>query len=97
MSTGPGGKLVSATRTSAPVVPRPLEMVSEVATSDGIPRPSRIVGDADGGLSGWAVTTTPFPGPAGDEIRNVAVPATTMRVLVVPVAGTAMVRASQRY
>src|SRR5258706_2253904 len=97
MSAGPGGKLASVTRPSAPVVPRHLDMVSEVAIRDGIPRPTRIVGDADGGLSGWAVTTTPFAGPVGDEIRNIALPATTMRVLTVPVAGTVMVRASERY
>src|SRR5262245_27523776 len=97
MSDGPGGKLVSVTRPSASVVPRHVDAARDVAIKDGIPRPTRIVGDAAGGSSGWAVTANPFAGPVGDAIRNVALPARKIRVLTVPVAGTVTVRASERY
>jgi hypothetical protein len=43
-------------------------------------------------LSGLADTTISLRGPTGDEIRNVALPATTMRVVVVPVPDAATVR-----
>ena len=80
MSDGPGGKLVSVTRPSASVVPRQFVVVSESAMSDGAPRPINSTGDAGAGLSGLAETTIPRTGPAGDKTRNVALPATTMRV-----------------
>src|SRR5438034_10982793 len=60
MSDGPGGKLVSVTRPSASVVPRQFVVVSESATSDGAPRPRKRTSDVEAGLSGPAVTTTPF-------------------------------------
>src|SRR4029077_3463160 len=81
MSAGPGGKFVSVTRPLASVVPRQFVELNERATRDGEPRPINSAGDADRGLSGKADTTIPFTGPSDDEIRNVAVPATTMRVL----------------
>src|SRR4029077_7311505 len=94
-SDGPGGKLVSVTRPSASVVPRQFAVVSESAMSDGTFRPINRTGDAAGGVSGLAETTIPCTGPTGDEIRNGALPATTMRVLTTPVPGAGTVRASE--
>ena len=95
MSDGPGGKLVSVTRPSASVVPRQFVVFSESAISDGAPRPSNSTGDSGPGLSGLAETTIPFTGPIGDEIRNLALPATKMRVLTMPVPDAVTVRASE--
>jgi hypothetical protein len=95
MSDGPGGKLVSVTRPSASVVLRQFVVFSERAIRDGAPRPIKRTGDGDTGLSGLADTTILLRGPAGDEIRNVASPATTMRVVMVPVPDAATVRATE--
>src|ERR1700730_10622869 len=96
MSDAPGGKLVSVTRPSGSVVPRQRVVVSESAISDVTPLPANSTGAADTGLSGVADTTLPLTGPPANEIRNVALPATTMRVLTVPVPDAITVRASER-
>src|SRR3954454_24957188 len=95
MSDGPGGKLVSVTRPSAAVLPRQFVVLSERAMSDGAPRPIKRTGDAGAGLSGVADSTAPRAGPAADETRNVALPATTRRVLTMSAPDTETVLASE--
>jgi hypothetical protein len=76
-------------------VPRQFVVFSESAISDNAPRPVKNSGEPDAGSPGKADTRIPFAGPTGDEIRNVALPATTIRVVTVSAPDTVTVRATE--